>query len=81
LDGPLRESTPARPLPLEIIVPEGCMLNPKPPAAVVAGNVESSSCVTNAPRLPLRRDIEFLIHRAANAAVQGSVQSGGNDLI
>jgi 5-oxoprolinase (ATP-hydrolysing) len=34
--------------PLEIIVPEGCMLNPKPPAAVVAGNVETSSCVTNA---------------------------------
>ncbi len=34
--------------PLEIIVPEGCMLNPKPPAAVVAGNVETSTCVTNA---------------------------------
>jgi 5-oxoprolinase (ATP-hydrolysing) len=34
--------------PLEIIVPEGCMLNPDPPAAVVAGNVETSTCVTNA---------------------------------
>jgi 5-oxoprolinase (ATP-hydrolysing) len=34
--------------PLEIIVPEGCMLNPVAPAAVVAGNVETSSCVTNA---------------------------------
>jgi 5-oxoprolinase (ATP-hydrolysing) len=34
--------------PLEIIVPEGCMLNPAAPAAVVAGNVETSSCVTNA---------------------------------
>ncbi|XHS77197.1 hydantoinase B/oxoprolinase family protein [Burkholderiaceae bacterium UC74_6] len=34
--------------PLEVIVPEGCMLNPKPGAAVVAGNVETSSCVTNA---------------------------------
>jgi 5-oxoprolinase (ATP-hydrolysing) len=34
--------------PLEVIVPEGCMLNPLPPAAVVAGNVETSSCVTNA---------------------------------
>jgi 5-oxoprolinase (ATP-hydrolysing) len=34
--------------PLEIIVPQGCMLNPKAPAAVVAGNVETSSCVTNA---------------------------------
>jgi 5-oxoprolinase (ATP-hydrolysing) len=34
--------------PLEIIIPEGCMLNPSPPAAVVAGNVETSSCITNA---------------------------------
>ncbi len=34
--------------PLEVIVPEGCMLNPRPPAAVVAGNVETSTCVTNA---------------------------------
>jgi 5-oxoprolinase (ATP-hydrolysing) len=34
--------------PLEVIVPEGCMLNPRPGAAVVAGNVETSSCVTNA---------------------------------
>jgi N-methylhydantoinase B/oxoprolinase/acetone carboxylase alpha subunit len=34
--------------PLQVIVPEGCMLNPRPPAAVVAGNVETSQCVTNA---------------------------------
>jgi 5-oxoprolinase (ATP-hydrolysing) len=34
--------------PLQIILPEGCMLNPQPPAAVVAGNVETSMCVTNA---------------------------------
>jgi 5-oxoprolinase (ATP-hydrolysing) len=34
--------------PLHVIVPEGCMLNPQHPAAVVAGNVETSSCVTNA---------------------------------
>ena len=34
--------------PIEVIVPNGCMLNPLPPAAVVAGNVETSSCVTNA---------------------------------
>jgi hypothetical protein len=27
--------------PLHVIVPEGCMLNPRPPAAVVAGNVET----------------------------------------
>ena len=34
--------------PLRVVVPEGCMLNPRPPAAVVAGNVETSMCVTNA---------------------------------
>jgi 5-oxoprolinase (ATP-hydrolysing) len=34
--------------PLQIVVPEGCMLNPRAPAAVVAGNVETSQCVTNA---------------------------------
>jgi 5-oxoprolinase (ATP-hydrolysing) len=34
--------------PLEIIVPEGCMLNPRFPAAVVAGNVETSQAVTDA---------------------------------
>jgi 5-oxoprolinase (ATP-hydrolysing) len=34
--------------PLKVIVPEGCMLNPRYPAAVVAGNVETSSCMTNA---------------------------------
>ncbi|HQR22985.1 MAG TPA: hydantoinase B/oxoprolinase family protein, partial [Burkholderiaceae bacterium] len=34
--------------PLEIIIPRGSMLNPEYPAAVVAGNVETSSCITNA---------------------------------
>ena len=33
--------------PLEIIVPEGCLLNPKYPAAVVAGNVETSQAIAN----------------------------------
>ena len=33
--------------PLKIIVPEGCMLNPGYPAAVVAGNVETSQVVTD----------------------------------
>jgi len=31
-----------------IVVPEGCMLNPRYPAAVVAGNVETSQVVTDA---------------------------------
>ena len=34
--------------PLQIIVPVGSFLNPRPPAAVVAGNVENSTAVTNA---------------------------------
>jgi 5-oxoprolinase (ATP-hydrolysing) len=34
--------------PLTVIIPEGSMLNPHPPASVVAGNVETSSCITNA---------------------------------
>ncbi|MBM4202373.1 MAG: hydantoinase B/oxoprolinase family protein, partial [Gammaproteobacteria bacterium] len=34
--------------PLNIIIPEGCMLNPRPPAAVVAGNVETSQYVVDA---------------------------------
>ncbi|NMG08613.1 hydantoinase B/oxoprolinase family protein [Brasilonema sp. UFV-L1] len=33
--------------PLEIIIPEGCMLNPHYPAAVVAGNVETSQAITD----------------------------------
>ncbi|BAY96430.1 hydantoinase B/oxoprolinase [Tolypothrix tenuis PCC 7101] len=34
--------------PLEIIIPEGCMLNPTYPAAVVAGNVETSQTIVDA---------------------------------
>jgi len=34
--------------PLDIVIPDGCMLNPVYPAAVVAGNVETSQWITNA---------------------------------
>jgi 5-oxoprolinase (ATP-hydrolysing) len=34
--------------PLEVTIPEGCMLRPHYPAAVVAGNVETSQCITDA---------------------------------
>ena len=34
--------------PLKVIIPPGSMLNPSPPASVVAGNVETSTCITNA---------------------------------
>ena len=32
--------------PLNVIIPDGCMLKPRYPAAVVAGNVETSQCLT-----------------------------------
>ena len=34
--------------PIEVVIPDGCMLRPHPPASVVAGNVETSTCITNA---------------------------------
>ncbi|MEL7495436.1 MAG: hydantoinase B/oxoprolinase family protein, partial [Cyanobacteria bacterium J06554_11] len=34
--------------PLNIVIPEGCVLNPSYPAAVVAGNVETSQAITDA---------------------------------
>lgn len=34
--------------PIRLIIPDGCLLNPDYPAAVVAGNVETSQCITNA---------------------------------
>jgi 5-oxoprolinase (ATP-hydrolysing) len=34
--------------PIEIHIPEGCLLNPKPPAAIVAGNVETCQIITDA---------------------------------
>jgi len=43
-DIPLNEGCLA---PLEIVVPEGSMLDPRYPAAVVAGNVETSQLVTD----------------------------------
>ena len=34
--------------PIDIIVPDGCLLKPRPPAAVAAGNVETSQVVVDA---------------------------------
>jgi 5-oxoprolinase (ATP-hydrolysing) len=34
--------------PLRVVIPEGSMLSPRPPAATVAGNVETSQCITDA---------------------------------
>jgi 5-oxoprolinase (ATP-hydrolysing) len=34
--------------PLEIVIPRGSLLDPQPPAAVAAGNVETSQCIVDA---------------------------------
>ncbi len=34
--------------PIDLVIPDGCLLSPKYPAAVVAGNVETSQAVTSA---------------------------------
>jgi 5-oxoprolinase (ATP-hydrolysing) len=34
--------------PLDIVIPPGSMLDPRPPAAVAAGNVETSQCIVDA---------------------------------
>lgn len=44
--------------PLDIIVPPGSMLAPEPPAAVVAGNVETSQAITGALYAALRVQAE-----------------------
>ena len=33
--------------PINIIIPDGCMLKPRYPSAVIAGNTETSQQVTN----------------------------------
>jgi 5-oxoprolinase (ATP-hydrolysing) len=43
-DIPLNEGCLA---PLELVIPAGSMLDPGPPAAVVAGNVETSQCIVD----------------------------------
>ena len=51
--------------PIKLIVPAGCMLNPKEPSAVVAGNVETSQAVTNA----------LFLATGALAAAQGTMNN------
>ncbi|MBM5826673.1 MAG: hydantoinase B/oxoprolinase family protein, partial [Cyanobacteria bacterium M_surface_7_m2_040] len=51
--------------PIELIVPPGSLLNPLPPAAVVAGNVEISQATANA----------LLLALGAQAASQGTMNN------
>ncbi|MCP5433267.1 MAG: hydantoinase B/oxoprolinase family protein [Alphaproteobacteria bacterium] len=52
-------------VPLDIAVPEGSLINPRAPAAVVAGNVETSQAVVNA----------LLLALGAEAASQGTMNN------
>ncbi len=61
-DLPLNEGCLA---PIEIIAPEGSLLAPRPGAAVVAGNTETSQAVTNA----------LLAALGASAAAQGTMNN------
>ena len=59
--------------PIEVTTPEGCLLNPRPPAAVVGGNVETSQRVT---------DVVFLaLAEAAPDRVPAQGQGTMNNLI
>src|SRR5690606_40635551 len=51
--------------PLTIVLPEPCLLNPRYPAAVVAGNVETSQAITDA----------LLAALGACAAAQGTMNN------
>jgi len=51
--------------PLDVVLPEGTMLSPRYPAAVIAGNVETSQAVTNALFLGL----------GVQAAAQGTMNN------
>lgn len=51
--------------PISLIIPEGSILSPRPPAAVVAGNVETSQCIVDA----------LLLAVARAAASQGSMNN------
>jgi 5-oxoprolinase (ATP-hydrolysing) len=59
--------------PLEIVIPEGSMLNPRPPAAVVAGNVETSQYIVDA----LYGALGIM---AASQGTMNNVTFGNNDL-
>ena len=41
--------------PVRLVIPDGAMLSPVPPAAVVAGNVETSQCIVDALLLAVGR--------------------------
>jgi N-methylhydantoinase B len=64
--------------PLRVVAPQGCLLNPRPPAAVAAGNVETSQRIVDvllrafAPALPDRVP-------AASQGTMNNVLIGGID--
>ncbi len=59
--------------PLEVIAPEGCLLNARPPAAVVGGNVETSSRIAD---VVLRA-----FGRAVGQGTMNNVTLGSEDVV
>jgi len=64
--------------PLEIIAPEGCLLNALPPAAVAGGNVETSQRIVDAVLGALSRAVPGRIP-AASSGTMNNLTLGGTD--
>jgi len=64
--------------PLEIIAPEGCLLNALPPAAVAGGNVETSQRIVDAVLGALSQAIPGRIP-AASSGTMNNLTLGGTD--
>jgi N-methylhydantoinase B len=64
--------------PLKILAPEGTLVNARPPAAVAAGNVETSQRITDAVFAALARSLPERIP-AASSGTMNNVTFGGLD--
>ncbi len=64
--------------PIEIVAPEGTIVNPKPPAAVVGGNLETSQRVTDAVLGALAEAAPGRV-AAAGQGTMNNVTLGGTD--
>ncbi|MBI2886714.1 MAG: hydantoinase B/oxoprolinase family protein, partial [Chloroflexi bacterium] len=64
--------------PVQVIAPQGCVLNPRPPAAVAAGNVETSQRITDLVLGALAQALPQRIP-AASSGTMNNVTIGGYD--
>jgi len=66
--------------PLRVVVPEGCLLNPRPPAAVAGGNVETSQRIVDVVLGALAQVLPDRVP-AASQGTMNNVLVGGHDPI